>query len=101
MRLDERQQTVIRDQVQRLMPPGIRHELWVFGSRLDDRSRGGDVDVYLEVQGLAVAERERLRRRLRLALEEALDLPVDLVVQDSEAPLMLVSRIAKREGVRL
>lgn len=101
MRLSEQQLSAIRTLVRQMLPGAKVHELRVFGSRVDDRSRGGDVDIYLEISGLAIEERERLRRRLRVALEESLDLPVDLVVQDTAAPMMLVSRIAKRDGVHL
>ncbi len=41
MRLDEQQLATIRNQAAQLIPRHISHELRVFGSRLDDRVRGG------------------------------------------------------------
>jgi len=67
----------------------LDYEIRLFGSRLDDSSRGGDVD------------RSRLKRRLRSELEEILDPPVDLVIQERFLPLKLVSEIARREDIPL
>ncbi len=40
-----------------------------------------------------------MKLKLRPLLEDELDLPVDLIVQDTQTPLMLVSQIARDEGV--
>jgi predicted nucleotidyltransferase len=47
MRLTSRQIEGIREIVQQLA--GKQAELRVFGSRLDDTARGGDLDLYLEL----------------------------------------------------
>lgn len=48
--------------------------VYLFGSRLDDRARGGDVDLLIETpQGLTLLE----RARLKVKLEDGLGLPVD------------------------
>jgi len=101
MRLSEREQATIQRVIQREVPAGARPEIRVFGSCLDDAARGGDVDLYLEVQGLDTERRAALRRRLRPQLEEALDRPVDLVVQDAGAALKPIAAIARRDGVIL
>ena len=98
MRLSDQQLETIRSLVARMVPTESQYELILFGSRLNDRARGGDVDLYLETTGLDAAARTSLHHRLRPALEEALDLPVDLVIQDRQAPHPLVSRIARKEG---
>ena len=73
----------------------------LFGSQLDDRRKGGDVDLLVEVPPSAPRD---LWPELRLHrfLEEALGgRKVDLIVHhrgDREAPFV---RIAKREGVVL
>jgi len=76
---------------------GADAKVWLFGSRVDDARRGGDVDLYVETtQGntlMAVL-------LCKIALEERLDLQVDLVVNDhgKDEPIY---HIAKKKGVLL
>ncbi len=98
MRLSNEQLETIRRLVARMMPPDAEYELILFGSRLNDRARGGDVDIYLETTGLDASARTTLHHRLRPSLEEALDLPVDLVIQDRQEPPPLIARIARDQG---
>ena len=59
--------------------------VWLYGSRLDDARRGGDVDLLIESASAAgFLERARIKYRL----EQILQLPVDVLttsldVQDS------------------
>ena len=46
MRLTAPQQSALRNAVQRHFGPRAR--LWVFGSRVDDRARGGDFDLLVQ-----------------------------------------------------
>ncbi len=101
MRLGPHHLRRIRELVRTSIPEGIEYEVRLFGSRLDDNAKGGDVDLYLELSGLNATHRARLKRQLRGVLEEMLDLPVDLVIQERFAPLKLVSEIARRDGVIL
>ena len=101
MRLSEQQLTAIRQTLARLMPPGTAYELRLFGSRLHDQAKGGDVDLYLQTRGLDASHRFDLKLRLRPALEEALDLPVDLVVEDADEEESLVGSIARESGLLL
>ena len=75
---------------------GPRTAVWLFGSRLDDAKKGGDVDLYVE------AEPHDLRAELccKIELEEVLDMPVDLLVRgfQEDSP---IARIAKAQGQRL
>jgi predicted nucleotidyltransferase len=72
--------------------------VYLFGSRLDDRARGGDVDLLIETpQGLTLLE----RARLKLELEERLGLPVDVISQARDAEPTPFQRIARAAAVRL
>lgn len=72
-------------------------ELWLFGSRADDARRGGDVDLYVEP---AMESTLLSALRCKIALEDSLDLHVDLVVKErgKDKPIY---RLAKTRGVRL
>ncbi|MFZ4701461.1 MAG: nucleotidyltransferase family protein, partial [Candidatus Methylumidiphilus sp.] len=58
---------------------GADANVWLFGSRVDDTQRGGDVDLYVET---AQANTLWSALRCKIALEESLDLHVDLVVKE-------------------
>ncbi len=81
MRITPEQADTIEHQVHRHFGPGAR--VSVFGSRLDDGARGGDIDLLVETD-----EQPSLWQRARatMALEQALGLPVDIVaVQRGDA----------------
>lgn len=74
MRLTPEQKRTIREQVDGFLAGGA--ELFVYGSRLDDEARGGDVDLLVRTgQPVGMLDQARLHARL----EEALQLPVDLL----------------------
>ena len=76
---------------------GTDANVWLFGSRVDDKQRGGDVDLYVET---AQASTLWSALRCKIALEESLDLHVDLVVKEpgKNKPIY---QIAKKQGVQL
>lgn len=96
MRLPPDSVQAIRNAVQ--AEAGDAAEVYLFGSRLDDAARGGDVDLYIESPGIFSPLR---KAALKLRLEELLGLPVDLVVAQKDIAPTPFQRIARRTGVRL
>ncbi len=94
MRLTQQQQSVIRFAVVETFGGGA--SVWLFGSRLDDQKKGGDIDLYVEASPHAFLD----ELRCKVGLQESLDMPVDLIVRQpsDHAPIAI---IAKTEGVRL
>ena len=95
MPLTPDQAQAIRTRIRDCM--GVNARIWLLGSRADDSRRGGDVDLYVEpetVPGLTT------RLRFMSALADALDLDVDLVVQQP-GRVLPIYRIAKQSGVPL
>lgn len=94
MRLTPAQVETIKSTTSSVLGAGARVTL--FGSRLDDRQKGGDVDLYVEVP------EPRLMQKIRckVQLQDRLDMPVDLIVKPlgDTSPISL---IAKKEGVLL
>jgi predicted nucleotidyltransferase len=95
MRLSQDQVNTIRTRIHEVMGEGSR--IWLFGSRVDDTRRGGDVDLYVMPSRPVALEQEL---RCRGALADALDLGVDLVIArpGEERP---IERIARRTGTPL
>lgn len=96
MRLNPEQTQFIKSTIARHFGEGAR--VWLFGSRVDDTKRGGDVDLYVQPE----MTQDRFIRRVHClgALTEVLPYPVDLVVDDGQRDLPIY-RIATQEGVLL
>lgn len=71
--------------------------VWLFGSRVDDTRRGGDIDLYVETTQVSTL---LSALRCKIALEESLDLPVDLVVKEP-GKSKPIYQIARKTGVQL
>lgn len=99
MRLSAREVATIKHLVAETYGPGAVVRL--FGSQLDDRRKGGDIDLMVEVEGEAAADLGK-EIRLKVVLEEALgERRVDLIVHRAGEPEGPFVRIAKREGAVL
>ena len=99
MRLTREQVAGVRRAVTETFGDG--GEVWLFGSRVDDRGRGGDIDLYIESEGTPaeLLDRElRLYARLQAELGEQ---KIDLIVRSRGRPESAVGREAKGRGVRL
>ena len=95
MRLSTSQIEIIRDTTHQNF--GADASVWLFGSRVDDTKRGGDVDLYVDS-----TRKNTLLSALRckIALEDSLDLHVDLIVKEpgKDKPIY---QLAKTQGVQL
>lgn len=83
-----------RNQIQRLIQAHLGEGtlVSVFGSRTDDEKRGGDVDLFIEpLRRVSLMQ----RAALQLDLENALSLPVDLLISEPSKPLSAFQMIAK------
>ena len=99
MRLTDTQKTVIREEVQRLFGENAR--LLLFGSRVRDDVRGGDIDLYIEAEG---GPQETLERELKLhvVLQRRLgEQRIDIVVHRVGSPLRPIDREAQDTGIAL
>lgn len=74
-------------------------KIYLFGSRVDDAKRGGDIDLYLCPAQKFDNERER-KRRFQILLDEYLgEQKIDVVVaKDANS---LIEQVAMRDGVEL
>jgi uncharacterized protein len=71
---------------------GADTSVMLFGSRLDDAARGGDVDLLVESATHATLHQRAL---VTMTLEKALELPVDIVTLQRGTPGSAFARIAR------
>jgi predicted nucleotidyltransferase len=93
MRISQHEQTVIKNVITQLDP---KAKVYLFGSRVDDNARGGDIDLLI----LSELITERDRRKIRIELFEKLgEQKLDLVIaKDLDKPF---ARLAYNGGVLL
>jgi uncharacterized protein len=94
MRLTPAQIDTIKSTAQAVLGEGV--QVTLFGSRVDDMAKGGDVDLYVET-----TQPDLMKKiRCKVSLQDQLDMPVDLIVKPygDRSPIAL---IAKQEGIRL
>jgi predicted nucleotidyltransferase len=95
MRLTTHQHQTIKKHFLEIFQEG---EIFLFGSRVDDTKRGGDIDLYLvvpDLKGLAIKRVEFLVALKRDIREQKVD-----VVFDREQN-RAIDEIAKEQGVKL
>jgi len=79
--------------------------LWLFGSRVDDKKRGGDYDFLIETTLMDADEIVRRKIALLVDLQGTLpfeDEKIDIVVKRKSSTFtMPIYQIAMQEGVRI
>jgi predicted nucleotidyltransferase len=99
MRLSPQSQRIIRESVRQVFGPQARVRL--FGSRLNDAARGGDIDLLVELDE-PVNDRERKALSLVARLQMRLgDQPIDVLVLDPQTSRRPIHEQALRTGVAL
>lgn len=100
MRLNAEQIAAIKQEATRFF--GAQAEVWLFGSRVDDKAKGGDVDLYVR-SGMGDADQltaarfaflARLKRRMG-------DRKIDLVLQREGGEVLPIHELARQRGVLL
>jgi len=95
MRLSQSEQQSINDVFSAVFEHG---SLYLFGSRVDDTKKGGDIDLYIEPQ-----ERLQLGKKkiaFLVALKQRIgDRKIDVVIDRGSE--RLIDAVAKKEGVLL
>ena len=92
-RLAEKEIAVIRETV---LGFDREAQIYLFGSRADDRSRGGDIDLLIASDRLTARDRRKIRLELYDRLGEQ---KIDIVLAQNASAAFV--RLAKEEGVRL
>ncbi len=101
MRLTPQQQFAIRTTATETF--GEEANVWLFGSRVDDNKRGGDIDLLIETRQSDVAEIVRAElaflTKLQMKLgEQKIDVLVNYPTRHYTPPIFT---IAKQTGIQL
>ena len=101
MRLTDQQRAIIRATVAETF--GARADVWLFGSRVDDSKRGGDIDLLIEtdqvdVDAIARAEISFLTKIQMKLGEQKIDVLLDYPSRKTRPPIFSV---AKQTGILL
>lgn len=99
MRLDDKIREIIKSEVASQLGAGSVVRL--FGSRVDDTQRGGDIDLLIE-PGQPLAHRIQAECRLSASLYIRLGgRKVDVLIKDPLKPLLPIHEQALRNGIIL
>lgn len=99
MRLSQQTQQIIRDTVREIF--GVEAKVKLFGSRINDDARGGDIDLLVELPSItAEIERKTMQLTARLQLRIG-DQPIDVLVLDPSTPRQSIHEQASITGIRL
>jgi predicted nucleotidyltransferase len=101
MRLTTQQVTAIKQITAECFGDGAL--VYLFGSRLDDKHRGGDIDLYIETEQDDAAKVLEAKYNFLAKLKQRIgDQRIDIVVSyPARRRLPSIIAIAKRTGVRL
>ena len=95
MRLTEREQKNIKEAFSRVFKHGT---LYLFGSRVDDSKKGGDIDLYVEPREVSSLGKKKVA--FLVALKQGIgDRKIDVVINRGSE--RLIDSVAKSEGVVL
>ncbi len=96
MRLTKQQINTITQTVTRLAGTGAA--VYLFGSRLNDHAKGGDIDLFIESDTpLSLIH----RAKIKMELESQLGLPVDIVSKSRSAAATPFQIIAQSNSAQL
>ena len=90
MRLDRLQKAALRAAIE-----GVEGEVFLFGSRVDDAARGGDIDLLILTHEEPYPLSKRVKRRFSERCEERLDVVVmdpDHLTREQNAFLRVIDR---------
>jgi predicted nucleotidyltransferase len=99
MRLDDKTRNIIKSEVARQF--GAATVVRLFGSRVDDTQRGGDIDLFIEPNQ---ALENRIHEECRLSASLYIKLggrKVDVLIKDALKPLLPIHEQALRTGIIL
>ena len=101
MRLTQNQACIIQTTLKQYFLPDDK--LWLFGSRVDDHQKGGDIDLYIETQytNLEIIAEKKIQFLAALKKEMG-DQKIDIIINPiSLNQTQRINQEARKNGVLL
>lgn len=95
MRLNSKEITSIRHILGELDPLG---QVYLFGSRVDDSRKGGDIDIFLNASRIIEL---KTQLTIQYRLTTACNTHVDLLVKNPNQSMQPIHEIALETGIKL
>ena len=99
MRLTDEQITTIKQIASRVL--GVPNRIWLFGSRVDDAKRGGDIDLLVETDAMLDNPAQAICKIYGAMIMALGERKIDLLLKDGRTPGAPIFEVAKRKGVLL
>ncbi len=101
MRLTSKQKEIICENATKYF--GENTHIWLFGSRVNDEGKGGDIDLYIEPSTKNVADIVMAKLQFLREIHKKIgDQKVDVILyRPGQSPDLPIYRIAKQTGVLL
>jgi predicted nucleotidyltransferase len=101
MRLTQQEIQIIKSSVHEVM--GEDANVWLFGSRVDNNKRGGDIDLLVEVDlpepRVRILKKSQLWAKLQSQLGEQ---RIDIILAETKfGKPKLIEQVAREMGIRL
>ena len=99
MRLSAEQIRSIKQSVQKHC--GAEARVWLFGSRVDDCARGGDIDLLVEATA-PIPDRSKCENQIILDIWKQIgEQKIDVILVDAEARPQPIHAVARDTGILL
>lgn len=99
MRLTTKQQHIIKQEVKAQF--GDKAKVWLFGSRTDDSLRGGDIDLYIQINAQIPDSLQREMRLYANLIKKLGDQRIDIITHQMGQKLKPIYEEAQKTGVQL
>ena len=99
MRLTTHQITIIKNAAQSVL--GADAQVILFGSRVNDALRGGDIDSLVESQSHVANKTQAIGQIYAKLIRQLGDRKIDIIINDSHSEPSTVIDMAKETGVQL
>ncbi|HOJ65230.1 MAG TPA: nucleotidyltransferase domain-containing protein [Spirochaetota bacterium] len=98
MRINEQEEKIIKEVLTKYF--GENAVIYLFGSRINDSKKGGDIDIFVEAD-ISLKDMVKAKIKSLVELEKLLgERKIDLVIKNTSMKEELIHRNAKK-GIRL